>query len=504
MVLGDLLERNASMLPEGIGIVFNDKKTSWAQLNERVDRLAAYLKNMGIKKGDKVSSLFFNCDQFVEIFFAIAKIGAISVPLNFRLVGRELEYIISNSESKLLFFGGEFKDVIASIRPNLDEVEHYIISDQDADGDYLKYEDIFKAASLTEKPNVQVNNSDPMLIIYTSGTTGLPKGATLSHNNLLWNIVNVVVALKWRQDDYSLIVPPLFHGAALACWLLPSIFMGNTSLIKQKFDPEDVLKTIASEKVTTTILVPSMWNLLLNVPGIEEYDLSSLRVCATGGSILPLEVRTKIKQLFPNGGVADLYGLVEAGPLITALTPEDDMKKPGSIGKRVVAIECKVVKNDKMEEVKVGEIGEIIAKGPTIMSGYYNNPKASASALKGGWLWTGDLARMDEDGYLYIVDRKKDMIITGGENVYPAEIEQVLYSNEKILEAAVIGRPDEKWGEKIVAFIVLKQGCELSADDLIAYCRQRIAGYKCPKQVIFIDSLPRNAAGKVLKQNLRT
>ena len=336
------------------------------------------------------------------------------------------------------------------------------------------------------------------MILYTSGTTGKPKGAVLTHKNLCQNGMNMLweagIGLNFKQ----LIVAPLFHIAAMST-LINNCYVEGTSIIHREFHPVAVLETISKEKINAIFLVPAMWNFLFQVPHLTSFDLRSVQIGITGGAITPVEIKKRIMEHFPNAGLYDAFGQTEMSPVTTCLHPEDTLRKPESVGRPVINVEVRVV-DDKMNDVPVGEI---VYRGPTTMKEYYKNPEATEEAFNGGWFHSGDLVKMDEEGFIYIVDRKKDMIISGGENIYPAEIEEVLYTHPDILECAVIGVPDLDWGENVKAYIVLKPEKTLQENDIIDYCTKKLASYKKPKEIEFIEQLPRNAAGKVLKQVLR-
>jgi acyl-CoA synthetase (AMP-forming)/AMP-acid ligase II len=340
-------------------------------------------------------------------------------------------------------------------------------------------------------------------MLYTSGTTGKPKGAVLTHGNVLWNLVNTLLAREDKEGEIALVTGPLYHAAALNNHFLIRLALGGASVLMKHFEPRKFMELIEREKVNVISGAPAMFHLLLNLPDVEKYDTRSITRCTLGASTLPDETKKKIMKLFPNtGGIYDVYGATEVSPTLTVLKAADSFRKTACVGPAVPFLEVKIV-DPQDREVPRGETGEIICRGPNVMKGYYKDPQGTAEALKGGWLHTGDIGRMDEEGFVYIVDRKKDLVISGGENIYPREIEELLYSHPKIREAAVVGAPDPLWGETVKAFVVLKTGESLTEEEVIEYCKAHLASYKKPKRVEFIDLLPRNPSGKVLKNVLR-
>jgi len=338
--------------------------------------------------------------------------------------------------------------------------------------------------------------------MYTSGTTGRPKGAILTHENLLWNLFNTILGREEKEGEISMVIGPLYHTAALNNHFLTRVAMAGTSILIKHFDPEKVMQVIEKERVTVISGAPAAYHLMLSLPE-KRYDTSSITKCTTGASILPNETKERLTKLFPNlTGIYDVYGCTEATPSIAILKAKDSLRKRECVGPAVPFLEVRIV-DDQDQDLPIGEVGEIICRGPNIMKGYYKDEEATQEALRGGWLRTGDLGRMDEEGFIYIVDRKKDMIVSGGENIYPREIEEILYSHPKIQEAAIIGVPDPLWGESVKAVIVLKKGESMTEEEVIEYCKRHLASYKKPRSVEFVESLPRNPSGKVLKTLLR-
>ncbi len=488
--------RNVHEYPHKLAIIFGEKRYTYKIFNERVNRLANALWQRGVRKGDKVAYLLPNCSEFAEISLALSKIGALAVPLNFRLRAEELRYIMDNSDASFLFYGVEFSQVVQELLPHLRKIrESFPIGGNSA------YEDLLSHSS-PEEPAAEVKEDDEHSIMYTSGTTGFPKGVVHTHKSRIWNSLNMLVDTGLRATDIFGITTPLFHIAAGHTMLLSTIFIGGTVVIIPSFSLPDFLATIAREKITAFFAVPTMFQRMIDHPQFRDYDLSSVRLLFTGGAVTPPELKERIMKSFPSATLDDLMGLTEGGPLTTFLPHRDALRKPGSVGRAHFSQMVRVV-NEKGEDVKGDEVGEIIVKGPAVMKEYYKNPEATAKALRDGWLYTGDLARVDEEGYQYLAVRRADLIISGGENIYPAEVERVLLMHPAVQEAAVIGIKDKEWGERVMGVVVLKPGGRVQEEELIDFCKERIAGYKRPRQIVFVEELPKNQLGKVLYKELR-
>lgn len=504
--LGEVIRRQAEVRPEKNAFIFEDKRYTFRQFNRRTNSLINALANMGVERGDRVAIMAHNCPQYFEVI-SIAKGGRIAVPLDYRLTGRELEYLICDSGANTLVLEAEFADVVNSIRPRLKGVKNFICLD-DTPSDMLNYEQLI-ASYPPDEPAVYVDEKDIMVLFYTSGTTGRPKGVIRNHRGLLINAENIAnITYKLVPEDVFLCSAPFFHIGGSMFSLLPAFYTGCTTVILKRFDATAVLEAIQKYKVSATFLAPTMIARLIEQPDLHKYDLSSLRLIQYAGSPMPVEILKRAINLFGEVFLQH-YGGTENG-LVTFLSEEehkvDESEQSkrilGSIGKPIPGIEVRIV-DEEDRDVDIGEVGEIVVRGEIVMDGYWNLPKESAEALRNGWLHTGDLAKMYEDGYICIVDRKNDMIISGGENIYPKEIEEVLYSHPAVAEAAVIGVPDEKWGESVKAIISLKEGMTATEEDIIEHCQKNLAGWKKPKSVEFVDSLPKNPAGKILKNVLR-
>ena len=502
--LGWMIRKGTEKQPDIEALVVDGKRYTYAQFTNRLNRLSNVLMDLGVHKGDKVGLMLYNGNEFIESVFGTVKLGAVCVPLNYRLKQIELEYIINHSDVMVLIYDTEFAPLIATLKTRLPSVKQYIaVGEKNVSGQY--YEEML-AASYPKEPEVEVLETDLASLIYTSGTTGLPKGVMLSHRNHLWSCINSML----RQGDYTpeknVIIPiPLFHVAGFQRFMI-TLFLGGKVLLTRNFDATMFLKLIQREKATATLMVPTQITMLTRVPNLEQYDRRSLTALSFGAAPSGLKLLEEIRSLFPNADSTHAYGITETCATASYLPASEFQEKMGSVGKKghgYINIELKVL-NQELNDVEPLEVGEIIIRGPNVMIGYYKDPDATAAAFhEGGWYKTGDMGMFDEDGYLFIVDRKKDMIISGGENIYCVEVEAVLKSYKKIDEASVIGVPDDLWGEVVRAIVVPKRGEELTELEVIDHCKTQLSSYKCPKNVVFVDTLPISAAGKVLKPVLR-
>jgi long-chain acyl-CoA synthetase len=501
--LKDLLNRNAKTYPDKTAFIFENKRYTFKEVNQRINSLINALASMGVRKGDRVGLLAYNCSQYFEVF-NVAKAGMICVPLNYRSVARELVYLINNSEANTLILEKEFIDTILPVRNELAGVKNFICLDAAVEN-MASYEQLISSFP-PDEPVDNVEADDPCILFYTSGTTGRPKGALHTHKSILAEAA--AVGQNFTPDDIALCVMPFFHVAGSAVYLFPAFASGATVVIHKKFEEVPILKTIEREKITYICLVPAMIIRLLEHPDLDKYDLSSLHTIVYTGAPMPFEA---LKQGVKRFGkiFVQLLGQTETLNL-TMLKKEDhniegsakETKRLESVGKPPRAGEVRII-DEQGNDVAVGEAGEIVAKSDRVMKEYWKLPKETAEVMKDGWLHTGDLGRMDEDGYIYIVDRKKDMIISGGENIYSREVEEVLYAHPAVQEAAVVGIPDEKWGESVKAVIVLRKGMTATEDEIIDFCKERLASYKKPKSVEFWDSLPMTGSGKIMKNEIR-
>jgi acyl-CoA synthetase (AMP-forming)/AMP-acid ligase II len=494
--IGEFMTRRALITPEREGLVCEDIRRSFRELNERANRFANAMLGLGVGCGDRVALLALNEPEYYDMLFGLGKIGAILVPVNYRLAGPEVAFILSDSGARVLVFGSGFTDTVDSIRGQIPAKDFVAISDE-APGWAEAYENLISGSS-DQEPEIRGGDDDTLTILYTSGTTGKPKGAELTHSYYFWSSVNLMATLGVQIGDKPLIALPLFHIGGLAGppWF---VYQGAKTVLLRSLDPKRFLELLGEEKVSGFGSVPALLDFLKLVPDFENYDWSSVKVILVYAAPVPV---TLIKEYAAAGiEVRQLYGLTEnnTGSVLGA---EDAISKAGSCGKPFIHTRIRVV-DDEGRDVPPEEKGEVLLHAPNTMKGYWNRPEDTAEALKDGWLHTGDIAKMDEDGYLYIMDRKKDMIISGGENIYPAEIEDFLLGHPKVADVAVIGFPDEKWGEAVKAIMVVKQGEELTESELIEWCQGEIGRFKIPKKVVFTDAIPRTPTGKILKRLLR-
>lgn len=499
MRIYDGLERNARNRGDKVAIIFNDRTYTYKEYNEQVNRMAHALIQFGVKKGDKIALMMKNSDLFIFVYYAILKAGAVAVPINFRLTAHEVSYILNNSDSRIVFADEDYKELIYKASEGNEKLELQVICGANKLENQMLLTEF--QSSKVENPDLDVLEEDDAEILYTSGTTGLPKGVVLDHHRVLHVGILMAITMKMGPEDRILHVAPLFHSAQLNLFLVSSTMLGCTQIVQQDFHPVETLRMIQDQKITLFFGVPTMYNFFLQVPK-GTFDVSSIKRCGYGAAPMPIATLQKAMDLFGTDQFYNLCGLTEGGPGGIFLDPDQHKIKFGVSGKANHFTDARVV-DENGKDIKPGEVGEFIIKGETIMKEYYKNPEETKKVLKDGWLYTGDLATIDEDGYITLVDRKKDMIISGGENVYSTEVEQVLYKHPDILEAAVIGVPHEVWGEAVAAIVVPKEGKTIDKDELIQFCREKLAGYKIPRLIYEIDQLPRNASGKVLKYKLR-
>ena len=501
----DSFRLSARKFPTKDCVVLDGKRLSYQEVKKRVNRLAQALRGLGVHKGMRIGIMQVNCIEFVECLYACAQIGAILVPINYRLKAQEIEYIFNQVGLSILFLGSRYVEVVQAVRERTPTLTTFVCLEGQVPG-MMSYESLIESAP-DEEMIESVEDRDIALILFTSGTTGLPKGAMISYRGMHHFALNMALSLKLDHTDVVMAGGPLYHIGSLG-YLIPSLFVGATWVMVPQFDAREALKTIQRERLTVCWFAPAMLNFMLQLPGVEAFDLSSLRLVQYGGGPMPPRMLRDASRVFPCRFM-QIYGLTEAVPL-TFLDPQDYVlderdtraHRLSSIGKPAPNVDLRIM-IEEGREVVAGHIGEIVCRCDTMMIGYWHKPEETQSAIRDGWLHTGDLARMDEEGFVYLVDRKKDMIIRGGENIYPAEVERVLYEHPAIAEVAVIGVPDATWGESVKAVIVLRQGARVTEDEVIDYCHDRLASYKKPASVEIIDCLPRTAGGKVLKTQLR-
>ena len=502
-VLGDILRRHAAERGGKAALKFGDRTHSYADMDRNTNRVANALRAAGVGKGGRVALLAANTDRFFELQFGAAKAGAVLVPVNFRLAPPEVAFVVNDAQAEIFFVDAAHAGLVRRIAGDLETVRQIVAVDFDDEAwpDYLGWRD----EGADGECGVDVDEHDTACQMYTSGTTGHPKGVELTHYNLMSLLPAATRRWSnWNADDVNLICMPLFHIAG-GGWGNAGFYTGCTNILHADVDPGLILETIEQEKVSIVLFVPAVILFLTQHPKVKETDFSSLRLVIYGASPIPLDLLQRAVELF-GCDFAQVYGLTETSGAITYLPPEEH--RPGgsprmkSCGKAHERVEIRIV-DDRGADMPAGEVGEIICRTPQNMKGYWRRPEATEVALRDGWFWTGDAGYLDEDGYLYIHDRIKDMIVSGGENIYPAEVESALFGHPAIADIAVIGVPDDKWGEAVKAVVVLKQGESLTEDELVAHARERIAGYKVPKSVDFVAELPRNPSGKILKRELR-
>lgn len=496
--VGEILAKSAHTFPDKIAVICDGRQITYRELNAQVNKLAHGLLYSGIGRNSRVATLMYNSVELVEIYFALAKLGIVGIPLNFRLTAPELSYIIENSDATALIGGEECEATINQLKSQLLKIEHFITVEKSSPK-MSRYHKLSHNQP-DHEPGIKLRPEDESFIIYTSGTTGRPKGVILTHKNHFWNTINYTVAYQMNENDVELALTPMFHSSTLGR-IFTYVFTGATFITSNRYDPEQAMGLIAQHKVTSITQTPTMYAALLNLPQAKGYNTSSVKRMVSGAAPILPEMKGELAKLFPRAGIFDLYGLTEASPGVTILCPHDPPEKIKSVGKPMMSVTIKIVDEDG-KELPPGESGNIICRGHNLMEGYYNNEVATKEVLKDGWLYTGDVGKIDQDGYLYLTGRKKEIIISGGENIYPAEVETVLQRHPLILEAAVIGVPDGYWGESVKAIVVPKPDKSLTEQEVIEYCKSRLAPYKKPKSVDFIDALPRNAAHKVMKKEL--
>ena len=502
--IGLLLSKRALINPDREAFVDSKSglRLTFEQLNSRCNSLANALVKLGIEPGDRVALALMNSVEFLEAYFAVAKIGGIVVPLNWRLVSDELEFILKDSGSETLIFGEEFVGVVADLhsRGGKTDVKNWLqVSADNNNSNFAKDYERFRNQESDSEPEIRAEEDDLLYIMYTSGTTGLPKGVVHSHNTSIWALITFIASTDLRDGDRYLVALPLFHVGSLVPATL-NIYWGVTSVIMREFDPVRAWNLIQEEKITCSLLVPAMLNFMSQVPDVTQYDYSSLRWIQSGAAPLPVNIIQKYADLGIE--VHQIYGLTECCGPACVISAENALTKIGSTGRPFFHTEGKVV-DDNGVACLPGEQGEVWLKGKHIMLEYWNQPEATAATITAdGWLRTGDIAATDKEGFIYIQDRIKDMIISGGENVYPAEIENVILGRSGVTEVAVIGQPSEKWGESPFAIVVKNDGA-LTETDILDHCDGKLARFKLPKGAAFIDVIPRNANGKVLKRELR-
>ncbi|MGI6555390.1 MAG: long-chain-fatty-acid--CoA ligase [Bacillota bacterium] len=500
MSISRLLRESAAKYPEKTVCYFEDKTISYQMLDQNVSKVSAYLQKAGLSFQDRAAVLLPNRPEFIESYFAILRCGGIAVTINPLFKGEEVKYILNDSQVSMIITNQAYLPMIESIWKYVPSLEKAVVVGGESNGDTIAYEDIISSMEPVDC-DVEVELDSVAACLYTSGTTGRPKGALLTHDNLIFDAYSVIEHIQVKDDENYSCVLPLFHSFGQTVCMLVPIFSGASITLIEQFRPDTVLKEIADKKVTIFAGVPAMYGAFLSViKKIKSYDLSSLKLCFSGGAPMPMELMKAFEEEY-SVVIIEGNGPTETSP-VSYCNPRYGLRKPGSVGIPIPGVFVKIV-DDNDNQVPRGEVGEICVQGRNVMKGYLNQPEATAEALKGGWFHTGDLGRMDEDGYIYIVDRKKDMIIVGGLNVYPREVEEIIYQHPKVADAAVIGKQDHLRGEVAKAYVVLKEGESVEPREIILHCKEKLANYKVPKEVVIVEALPRTSTGKVDKKVLR-
>jgi long-chain acyl-CoA synthetase len=507
MNLASQLEKTAQTYFHKTAYYFQDKPCTYGELNEAVSKFANGLSQLGLKKGDHIALIVGNSPHFIISLYGAMRLGVTVIPINPVYTPEEIQYIVYNGDVKAIITLDVLLPVMEKIVPHVPSVEHVILCETSQETNWttstlntiLKAFTNVLALGDSQFVEVPIDNDDVAVILYTSGTTGKPKGAMLTYKNLYSNAKDVADYLQMSEDDRVITTLPMFHVFCLTVALNAPLLNGATLLIVPKFSPKEIFRLAKTYKATIFTGVPTMYNFLYQYKEGDPTDLSTLRLCISGGASLPVALLENFEKKF-GVIISEGYGLSEASP-VTCFNPLDRPRKPGSIGTSIMNVENKVV-DELGQEVPVGQVGELIVRGPNVMKGYYKMPEETNATIKDGWLYTGDLAKQDEEGYFYIVDRKKDMILVGGYNVYPREVEEVLYRHPDVVEACVVGVPDPAYGETVKGYIV-SSNPGLTEEAIIQFCREHIADYKVPRLVEFLDELPKNTTGKILRRVLK-
>lgn len=502
MDLGQLVARNARMIPEKEAIIYEDARYTWKSVNENVNAISNALIRQGLKKGDKVAMWMQNTDLFVFAFYGIVKAGGVAVPVNFRLAAPEAEYIFNHCDAQALIFDDPFEPLVREMKPRLEKVRVFYSAGHSSFEGFDPLADVI-ATGDKDEPGVNVDEFDDSEILYTSGTTGRPKGALFQHHSQMVIVTTMSSLIGIRPQDRLLHAAPLFHSAELNLYMNPGTYLGCTQIVVKDFIPAKILGLIQKERITQFFGAPVMYTFMMSVPEFEQFDLFSIRYYGYGAAPMAAESVKQMMEKFKTDRFFCLCGFTEAGPGGIALQPEYQISKAGAGGRYIVNMESRLVDIDGNTITAPGVVGELAVKGETIMKGYYKNPEATRETIRDGWVYSGDLGAMDAEGFITLVDRKKDMIITGGENVYSKEVEDAIYEHPAIASAVIIGVPHKSWGETVMAVATLKPGATLSLEGLRTFLKPRIADYKIPRLLEILDALPMNISGKVLKYKLR-
>jgi fatty-acyl-CoA synthase len=497
-----ILDSHADRRPEQVAVIDGDRQLTFAELHQRVNATAIALADLGVGVGDIVALLQYNRVEFLEVLFAVNRIGAAFLPLNYRLAPAEWQYILQHSRAKVLVTEAEFADSIEGIADSLPDLLVRVLVGSDAATPWQSLKVLVKERLGRHVPVADVPGEHLQRLMYTSGTTSRPKGVRISHRNLMYKNLGLFVQFGWTAEQITAVAGPLYHVGALDMGGLATLHMGGRLVLQRKFEPVELIRLIERHRATTVWLAPAMVNAVLQCAELGQADLSSIKLIMSGGEKMPEARLKQVLEIFPGLWFADAYGLTETVSSDTFMPYEYMHAKIGSVGKPLPHVRVRVI-DDAGNDTPDDAIGEIAVRGPKVFAGYWRDEEATAQCFQNGWFRTGDMGRLDSDGFLYVEDRKKDMIVSGGENIATPEVERVLYEHPSVLEAAVIGHPDSAWGEVPHAFVVIRSGEHFSPEELSHFCRERLAKFKVPKYFDQVDALPRTPSGKVLKRLLR-
>jgi len=499
MSIAVAFKKNFQKFPHKIAIELNNKSVTFQDINIITNRISNSLKNLGVKKGDRIAQYVPNSLELIYTTVSSFKVGAIVVPMNTAFKEREIAFFLQDSEPKVIVTDTERLSILENVLSEVPSLEYILVIDlKEPSGKYIDFHELM-SNRYDGDPEVEIDDEDGAIIFYTSGTTGRPKGALLAQRSITSNLEALQKAWEWTSEDLFILTLPMFHIHGLGVGLCGSLYTGCSTIVKSKFDAKDVLSTIQNMRVTLFMGVPTMYFRILEVEGCEEFDVSSMRLFVSGSAPLSKDLFTKFHKTFGHK-ILERAGMSES--MMNYSNPYHGDRRPGTVGFPLPGVEIRIV-DENFNDVPANTEGEIVIKGPNLLKGYWGNEEATAKAFKDGWFKTGDICKRDQDGYISIVGRSKDIIISGGVNLYPREIEEVIESIPAVKEAAVVGIPDEEFGEAVKACIVLEKDAEVTEEEIIAYCKERLASFKKPKRVEFLDTLPKNAMGKIMKDKLK-